>query len=272
MTERRVGIFGATGLVGECLVPLLRAAGWSVTTRSSNERPNHSTTPVPYWICVAPLWVLPDYFEVLLQQGVQRVVALSSTSASTKADSADLQEQALAARLCASEQQLRDWAEGHGVAWVILRPTLIYGRGKDKNISEMARLIRRWGFFPLLGRAQGLRQPVHAEDVATACMSALQAPQAVNRSYVLSGGETLTYQEMVARIFTALGRSPRYFSVPLGLFVLALKGLRRWPRYRHWTPAMALRMGQDLIFDHSDARRDLGFVPRMFRLTRADLP
>ncbi|MDE2259817.1 MAG: NAD(P)-dependent oxidoreductase, partial [Betaproteobacteria bacterium] len=117
-----------------------------------------------------------------------------------------------------------------------------------------------------------LRQPVHAEDVAAACVAALQAPQAENRSYVLSGGETLTYREMVVRVFTALGRPPRCFSVPLGVFILALKGLRRWPRYRHWTAAMALRMGEDLIFDHSEARRDLGFVPRAFRLTGADLP
>ncbi len=272
MTEQRVGVFGATGLVGECLVPLLRAAGWSVTAWSSNGRPDQSSAPLPYWICAAPLWVLPEYFEVLLQQGARRVVVLSSTSASTKADSNDPEERVLAARLCASEQQLRDWAECHGVVWVILRSTLIYGRGKDKNISEMARLIRRWGFFPLLGHAQGLRQPVHAEDVAAACVAALQAPRAENRSYVLSGGESLTYREMVVRVFTALGRPPRCFSVPLGVFILVLKGLRRLPRYRHWTAAMALRMGEDLIFDHSEAQRDLGFVPRVFRLTGADLP
>ena len=99
--------------------------------------------------------------------------------------------------------------EGSGVDWVILRPTLIYGLGQDKNISEIVRLIRRFGFFPLVGQAKGLRQPVHAEDVATACLSALEKTDVVNRAYNLSGGETLSYREMINRVFTALGRRPR---------------------------------------------------------------
>ncbi len=61
-----------------------------------------------------------------------------------------------------------------GVEWVILRPTLIYGHGRDKNITEIARFIRRFGFFPLLGKANGLRQPIHVEDVAEACFAALR--------------------------------------------------------------------------------------------------
>ncbi len=102
-----------------------------------------------------------------------------------------------------------------GHAWVILRPTLIYGFGRDKNIAEMARFIRRFGFCPVLGKAAGLRQPIHAEDVAAACLAALQTPCAANRAYNISGGATLTYRDMVARVFSALDRRPRLLSVEL---------------------------------------------------------
>jgi len=227
---------------------------------------------LPFWVCVAPIWVLPDYFSLLDAQGARRVVALSSTSRFTKEDSTDPEEQAMALRLADAEARVREWAECRGVEWVILRPTLIYGLGRDKNIAEIARFIRRFGFFPLFGKANGLRQPIHAAEVAGACLAALQAPSAANRVYNISGGETLTYRDMVARVFSVLGRRPRLLTVPLWAFRLAVVMLRRLPRYRQWSTAMAERMSRDLVFDHAEATRDLGFKQRAFVLAAGDLP
>ena len=92
-------------------------------------------------------------------------------------------------RLIEAEDRFVVWAKSRGIEWVILRLTLIYGLGRNKNISEIAGFIRRFGFFPVLGRAQGLRQPIHVEDVPAACVSALRAPDAVNRAHNISGGE-----------------------------------------------------------------------------------
>lgn len=209
---------------------------------------------------------------MLESRGVRRVVALSSTSLLTKNASSDAAEQALARRLAEGERRFVAWAEAHDVGWVILRPTLIYGLGRDRNVGEIARFIRHLGFFPIFDRASGLRQPVHAEDVAAACLSALAREDALNRAYCLSGGETLAYREMVCRVFSALGKRPRLCSVPLFVFRLAVMGLRRLPRFRHWSMAMAERMNRDLVFDHADAARDLGFAPRPFRLQAGDLP
>jgi nucleoside-diphosphate-sugar epimerase len=223
------------------------------------------------WICVAPIWVLPDYFSLIEASGARRVVALSSTSRFTKVASCDPAETAMAAKLSESEARVQAWAEARGIEWVVLRPTLIYGLGRDKNITEMARFVCRFGFFPLLGRAQGQRQPIHVEDVAAACVAALQALDAANRAYNLSGGETLPYREMVARVFVALGRPVRFVTVPLWAFRVAVSMLCCLPRYRHWSAAMAERMNSDMVFDHADAARDLGFKPRGFALTAKDV-
>ena len=291
--ESRVGVLGASSLVGRCVLPLLRADGWEVVAFS--RQPVESTDGVDWrelpppaaphlpnlpreerrigcWLSVAPIWVLADYFPLIEASGARRVVALSSTSRFTKVGSGDTAENAIAAKLIDAEARVQAWAESRGIEWVVLRPTLIYGQGQDKNISEMARFIRRFGFFPLLGSAQGLRQPIHAEDVAAACVAALQTPGAANRAYNLSGGETLAYREMVARVFAALGRPARLMTVPLWAFRLAVAMLRRLPRYRHWSAAMAERMNRDLVFDHAEAARDLGFKPRGFALTAKDVP
>lgn len=254
---------------------MLRDAGWRVVPFS--RRPSPQPSPrrgegvTPYWICVAPIWMLSDYFALIEAAGGRRVVVLSSTSRFTKVDSGDMEEQATAAKLIDGETRLQEWAENRGIEWVILRPTLIYGIGCDKNISEIACFIRRFGFFPVLGEAKGLRQPIHTEDVATACVSALRATDAANRAYNISGGETLSYRNMVARVFTALGRRPRLATVPLWVFRLAVSTLRCLPRYRQWSAAMAERMNRDLVFDHARAARDLGFKPRTFSISPEDI-
>lgn len=274
------------------MLPLLRDAGWQIVayTRQAKPReepgirwqasplaatrqpiPHDHEGVTPYWICVAPILVLPDYFSLIEASGARRVVALSSTSRFTKDNSSDPEEQAMALRLADAEACVQAWAAGHGVEWIILRPTLIYGLGRDKNVAEIARFIRRFGFFPVLGKATGLRQPLHARDVAGACVAALGSPDAANRAYDLSGAQTIAYRDMVARIFRALGRPVRLLPVPLLAFRFAVALLRRLPRYRNWSPAMAERMNRDLVFDHGEARRDFRFEPRPFVLAPEDV-
>jgi len=284
-----IGVLGASSFVGECVIQRLRKDGRHIVafSRSRYDGKTESEVtwlqlspsvaaspevpPIQDWLCVAPIWVLPQYFSLIEAKGARRVAALSSTSLFAKKDSPDKGEQALVQGLHAGEQALRTWAETKGIEWVILRPTLIYGYGRDKNVTEILCFARRWGFFPLLGRADGLRQPVHAEDVATACVSALTAPEAMNRTYNLSGGETLSYREMVCRVFYSLGKSPYLVTIPRWLFRLAVTAVRLLPRYQHWTTEMAERMNRNLVFDHTDAARDLGFSPRPFRLSPEDL-
>lgn len=292
MVKPAVGVLGATSMVGKNLLPLLSDAGWQVEAFSRQARiaaqdphivfrriTGNGCDPavaeqgeIPHWVSLAPIWVLPDYFPMLAAHRARRVVALSSTSIFTKSASSDPAEQSTAERLRNGEQRFIEWAEANRIGWVILRPTLIYGLGQDRNICEIARFISRFGFFPLFGAAQGLRQPVHVEDVAAACMAALQSDSAADHAYDLSGAERLTYREMVARVFRAMGRPERFVAIPLPVFRMAIACLRIWPRFRSWSAAMAERMNADLVFDHADAVRDLGFAPRPFRPGKTDLP
>ncbi|MGZ8188809.1 MAG: NAD-dependent epimerase/dehydratase family protein [Methylosarcina sp.] len=291
MVKPRIGLLGATSLVGECLLPLLIENNWQVTAYSRKKVPSSYDSiewrqaipspinfpaekgeTIPYWISLAPIWVLPDYFDMLRAYGIKRIVALSSTSRFTKLASNDINERESAARLAASEQALQTWAEIHNIEWIVFRPTLIYGYGKDKNITEIARFILRFGFFPLLGAAAGLRQPVHADDIALPCLKALSSTTMINRAYNLSGGEQLPYKEMVSRIFLALNNRPRLISIPLPAFKLAINCMRVFPRFRGWSASMAERMNHDLTFDHSEAHKEFNFSPRPFYLSQKDLP
>jgi nucleoside-diphosphate-sugar epimerase len=272
----RVGVLGATSLVGDTL-SLLLAQDYAVVPFSRRTTPAPSSNVrtvdgIRYWISLMPIWALPDYLETISAYGGRRIVALSSTSVFTKKESPDLAERALAVQSAAAEQQLNAWAESQNVEMLILRPTLIYGHGRDHNISEIVRFIRRFGFFPVFGAAKGLRQPIHVEDVALACRRALEAEHLTMCCYNISGGETLTYRDMVSRIFETLGQRQRLVTTPLWLFSLAVGCAQILPRFRNWSVTMAERMNQDLAFDHTEAERDLGLSFRPFRLDISDLP
>ncbi|PRC93541.1 NAD-dependent epimerase/dehydratase family protein [Solimicrobium silvestre] len=285
-----IGVLGATSFVGVSVLQQLEIADRSVFAFSrrtvtqftggikwlqieaDSMQQNAAENKIPLWICLAPIAVLPEYFTLLEAHCVRRVVALSSTSRFTKDNSSDRNERILSKQLADAEARLQIWAESRCVEWVILRPTLIYGFGRDKNISEIANFIRRFGFFPLLGKASGLRQPIHAQDVAEACFDALCASSSANHAYNISGDEVLTYREMVSRICFALDKRPRMLSIPLWMFSMTVTVLRILPRYRKWSGAMAERMNCDMVFDHLEAKQDFGFNPRKFALTSTDIP
>ncbi len=284
---KRAGVIGVTSLVGEYLLAVLAQADWKVFAFSRREisHVNNgvkwrrlpslvpiSETPMPFWIYLAPIWTIQEHFALLEAHGARRVVALSSTSRFTKDDSSDPAEQDVANKLADGEARLQAWAEDRGIEWVIIRPTLIYGLGKDKNISEIASFIHRWSFFPLLGDASGLRQPVHAGDVAKACYAAMSSQSGVNQTYNLCGGEILPYKEMVSRVFSALEKKPRFARLPRWVFMTAIGLIRILPRFRHWSICMVDRMNRDMIFDHNAAEETLGVSPRPFNLEARDLP
>ena len=271
-------VLGATSLIGAFLLARLKAAG--IEPISLSRRP---PTDDVCWVdadladpdladqlpaiatvfSLSPIWLLPQALPALKARGMVRLVAFSSTSRFTKRDSPNAAERAVAQSLADAETQVEAFCAAHGVAWTLLRPTLIYVEGRDGNVTRLASLIRRFKVLPLSGRGEGLRQPVHAADLAEGAIAAATAAAAHDRAYDLVGGETLTYRVMAERIYAGLGRRPAIVSLPTWLF-RGLLTLAK-PFYPGATATMGDRMAQDLTFDDTDARRDFGWKPRDFR-------
>ncbi|MBE7218781.1 MAG: NAD-dependent epimerase/dehydratase family protein [Caulobacteraceae bacterium] len=214
-------------------------------------------------LALCPIWLLPDAFGALERAGVRRLVAVSSTSRWTKAASPHAAEREVARRLAQGEAALQAWAAERAIGWTVLRPTLIYDEGRDRNVSRLAALARRFGALPLAGAGRGLRQPVHAADLARGALDALASPAAAGRAYDLPGGETLSYRAMCVRVFEGLGRRPRLVPLPPPLWRAALALASPW--LPGATAAMGGRMSEDLAFDPAPARRDFAWRPRPFR-------
>jgi len=193
------------------------------------------------------------------------VVAIGTTSRFTKLESAVASERRMVADQSAAEDDLVRCCERAGVLWTLLRPTLVYDGIHDRNVAFVAACIRRFGCFPVVGAGQGKRQPLHAEDLALACVDVISKSATENRAYNLSGGETLSYRQMVERVFDAYDLKPRILTVPPIALRAAIATLRMLPRFRYLNKAMVFRMEEDLVFDQSDAVTDFGFAPRRFK-------
>lgn len=213
--------------------------------------------------CTADAVLLAEALPHLIHPALRRIVAFSSTSVITKQDTEVAAERAMIQRLAAAEQQLGTICEQHGIGWTILRPTLIYAEGRDTNITPLSRLIRKFGFMPLVGGGPGLRQPVHAEDLAIAAIAAAETDAAINKFYSLPGPETVTYREMMGRVFDGLSLPRRFASVPPWLWRAAFVAVN--PLFPGANVAMGIRMMKDMTFDASPAIKDLSWKPRSFR-------
>lgn len=288
--QMTVGVLGATSPVGTQVLNDLIERGMGVAA-FSRKHPDSIDGPLRWvnlpnadvarlqrevgtielWITASPIWVISEHFALMSQLGARRIVCVSSTSRFTKTSSSSPGEEQVVRQLVDGEKILIGWAGKQGVGWTVLRPTLIYGRSNDRNLSEIVKIIRKLRFFPLFGKSEGLRQPIYVDDVAGACVQAGLSTAAVNKAYNISGAERLSYREMVARVFFAMGLKPRFLPINLSLFSFALLFLRRIPRYKKWNADMVLRMNRDMVFDHDDAARDFGFAPRQFALTEQDV-
>jgi nucleoside-diphosphate-sugar epimerase len=208
------------------------------------------------------VWLLPHALPTLLANGAKRVVAFSSTSRFTKIDSPEAKERDTVIALTEGEERTIALCEAAGAAWTILRPTMIYAEGEDQNVSRLARVISRFHVFPMAGSGSGRRQPVHADDLAQVAVSCAGVEAAWNKAYNLPGGETLTYRELVGRVFDGLHKPRRVVGVPAALWTLAFAAAK--PFVPGATAAMGARMTSDLVFDAGPAQQDLGWAPRRF--------
>lgn len=272
-------VFGGSGQIGAPLIARLGAAGWRVIAVSRDPHPDLAGV---HWLRgdLQRVDGLPDSVDAFFSCGPldhfarwyvttatasPRVIAFGSTSVEVKHDSADAHERDLAIRLRDGERAVFATAAAHGAAATVLRPTLVYGTGRDRTLTRIAQLARRWGRFALPRDATGLRQPVHVDDLAAAAFAACNAPSTHGNTYALPGGETLPYREMVARVLAALEPPPRLFEVPSPVFAAALLGARLLARDGGFGAAAAARLRADLEFDVQPAACDFGYAPRAFR-------
>jgi uncharacterized protein YbjT (DUF2867 family) len=199
------------------------------------------------------LRLLPPCLPVIEASGVRRAVMVSSAGVHTRLPSAGAQAKRDAeARLART-----------GLSWTVVRPTMIYGNRRDRNLTRVLDWFERCPVFPMFGDGNALMQPIHIADVVEALVGAIERPQSAGRTYDLGGAAPLTFRELLTTAAAAVGVRARLVPVPLGLArgVVRLAGRLG---VRALAEEQVLRLAEDKAVDTGPARRDLGVDPMPF--------
>ena len=269
---------GATGFTGSAVVPILIAAGYSVRcfVRQSSNRRGLSLTGCEWAVgdvsdhdsllaamdgCDMLMSVTslgfghaPTIVGAARSSGIQRAVFVSTTAVQTT-----LNARSKSVRLAAEQLIVES-----GIPFTILRPTMIYGSSRDRNISRLVRFLWKLPVVPVVGSGLYHQQPVYVGDVARALVASLNTAATVGNTYAVAGPEPLTFNELVDTIASVIGRTVITVRLPARpvLSVLSLSeslGVKLPIRKEQ-----VQRLQEDKVFDISPARRDFGYAPIPF--------
>ncbi len=222
-------------------------------------------------VALCPIWEVAAYSEMLKGSKGARssLIALSSTSIITKAASVNADHNSVAQKLREGEEWILEHLKNQIEVIFVVRPTLIYGGRWNRNVNLIKAIIRNLKIGLNLPFAVGLRNPVHADDLADWIFSCLnrdvdglgQTTSVVE----IQGGELLSFNDFVLRCAGSVGHGSRRISI--GHFWLArlIALLRRLPKFTEIPEDFASRLMQDFDFNDEAASELAAVQKRRFR-------
>jgi nucleoside-diphosphate-sugar epimerase len=115
-------------------------------------------------------------------------------------------------------------ASGHPC--IVLRPTLMFGWFDRKHLGWLARFMHRVPVFPIPGNGRYMRQPLYVGDFCNIVAAAIER-RLDGTQHNISGQERVFYIDLIRQVKRATGASAAIVKVPYALFwtMLATYGL-----------------------------------------------
>ncbi len=274
----KILVTGATGFTGSRVVPLLIQNGFNVRclSRSTSDRTPLSALTVEWaagdlsnaesltsamhgmdaLVNIASLGFghADNIINAAKAAGIKRAIFISTTAIFTQ-----LNAGSKTVRLAAE-----DAIHSSGLDFTILRPTMIYGSPRDRNMWRLIRLLRISPIMPIFGDGESLQQPIFVDDVAQAVLLALQTDATIGKSYNIAGKAPLTYNQVIDTVAAALGKRIWKLHLPYMPIVRTLQFTERMKIRLPIKAEQVLRLNENKDFSYAEAQRDFGFSPRGF--------
>lgn len=234
-------VIGANGYVGSALMDLLPGAGLGVT--GTSRRPGAHELVANG----------SDLDRLLAREHFDQIVVtaqLTGTGVDWLIDRVDgprwvvLSSAQLYSRFPAPGTEFALAREETALARgaTVFRPTMIFGRGGDTNISRMVRAQRRWRIAIQVGDGAQQVQPLHVDDLAALVTQHGQQPAA--GLFDVGGPDAIPTSELVEMVKDLLGLRLPSLQVPPAMLSVASRF--RVPGLR---PDQLQRLAEDKTVD-----------------------
>ena len=151
-----------------------------------------------------------------------------------------------------------------GLEYVILRPSIIFGRG-DEFLTALAGLVRLGPIVPVIGDGRNRMQPVAVEDVAACVASSVGNSLIKGKTLNLGGPDRLSYNSLLEEVAAAMGRKLRRVHVPMRMAALGVSVMQRVLPRPPMTSAQLKLLSIRNVSRGDDIERFFGFTPRPLR-------
>ena len=186
---------------------------------------------------------------------LKRVVFISSTSIFTS--------------LNASSKKMRKEAEKlikkSSLVWSIIRPTMIYGSPKDRNMIKLIKWIDKIPLIPVFGDGNSLQQPVYVKDLACFIVDVLENENAFKNDFNISGKKPLTFNSVINEICKVLKKRP--LKIYLN-YLFCVKIISLFEYFSIKLPIKSeqiLRLNENKSFSYDKAKSLIGYNPTDFK-------
>ena len=280
----RIVVTGAAGLVGQNLIPRLKARGLTGIVAIDKHPANTATlrklhpdiAVVEADLATADGWQAAVADADVLVLSHAQIGGLDA--AAFTANNVTATERVLAAARARSpyvvhlsssvvESAASDWyvrskeaqeklVASSGLPMVVLRPTLMFGWFDRKHIGWLARFMRKMPLFPIPGDGRYLRQPLYAGDfcdIIVACIA-----QRMTGAYNISGLERIDYIDLMRAVKEAAGARSAVVRIPYRLFWLMLSVYGRFDRDPPFTTTQLEALATPDVFEEIDWPRIFG--------------
>jgi uncharacterized protein YbjT (DUF2867 family) len=224
----KVAVFGATGVIGRALVPLLGEHEVVQVSRSERDEPGWAAADVATGAGVAAALEGVDVAYYLVhslgtrdfeqvdresaanvaraaaEAGVRQIVYLGGLGGDEPGASAHLRSRRETGEVLASA----------GVPVTTLRAAMVVGKG-SAAFETILGLVKRLPVMITPSWVTTPTQPIALEDIARYLAGVAGREETFGQGYDAGGPEVMTYRGMIERIARLLGRRPLIVEVPV---------------------------------------------------------
>lgn len=108
-----------------------------------------------------------------------------------------------------------------GIKQIVLRPTLMFGWFDRKHLGWLARFMAKVPIFPIPGSGRYLRQPLYVGDFCNIIVAAIE--QRMTGTYNISGQHSIDYIDLIREVKDATRAKTSIIRIPYGLFAVLLR-------------------------------------------------
>ena len=155
-----------------------------------------------------------------------------------------------------SKKKAEDIVKSSKLDYIILRPSLIYGKHLENGLAPLITIIKKSYFIPIIGSGKNKYQPIYIYDLVAVIEKIIKSSRFPKNTYFVAGPDVVSFEKLIDLISQILRKKAVKIHIPVPLFFLdladkILKKIGAGINFKNYR--------LDKICDTSKIKKDFGF-------------